>query len=168
MLRPFYKTLLIALSILLLQLMHHQVMAQEEPPRPLEVNLYQHLSFGTFVLGYSGGIITILPDGSRSVTGDIIPLYTNTQYHPAIFEVLANPGVIINIANGPDVLLNGSNGGHMLLHPDASLPASPFINATRPPFKTQIMIGGTITVGNALENPAGEYTGQFFITFIQQ
>jgi hypothetical protein len=30
------------------------------------------------------------------------------------------------------------------------------------------MIGGTITVGNTLANPPGDYTGQFFVTFIQE
>lgn len=162
-----HTLILIALSVLF-QCIHLKASAQEEPPRPLQVSNYQHLSFGSFVIGNTGGSISISPDGSRNTNGDIIPLFTVLQYHPAIFEVLANPGVIITIVNGPDVVLTGSNGGQMILHPGNSMPASPFINTTRPPFKTQIMIGGTITVGNALANPAGEYTGQFYITFVQQ
>lgn len=142
--------------------------AQEDPPKPMRVSTFQHLSFGAFINGNNGGSVTVEPGGSRSVTGDIIPVYLSQQYHPAIFEVEANAGVVINILNGPDVLLAGSNGGTLLLHIGSSLPLSPFINTTRPPYRTQIMIGGTLTVGNALANPPGEYTGDFFITFIQE
>jgi len=146
----------------------YSVKAQEEPPRPMQVSTYQHLSFGAFINGNSGGTVTIEPGGSRSVTGDIIPVFLGAQYHPAIFEVEANPGIVINILNGPDAVLSGSNGGSLVLHIGSSLPLSPFINTTKPPFRTQIMIGGTITVGNSLANPPGDYTGEFFITFIQE
>jgi len=142
--------------------------AQEDPPRPMQVSTYQHLSFGAFINGNNGGTVTIDPQGNRSVTGDIIPVFLGNQFHPAIFEVEANAGVVISILNGPDITLTGSNGGSILLHLGASLPLSPFINSTRPPFRTQIMIGGTITVGNTLANPPGDYTGQFFVTFVQE
>jgi len=142
--------------------------AQEDPPKPMQVSTYQHLSFGAFINGNNGGTVTIDPQGNRSVTGDIIPVFLGNQFHPAIFEVEANAGVVISILNGPDITLTGSNGGSILLHLGASLPLSPFINSTRPPFRTQIMIGGTITVGNTLANPPGDYTGQFFVTFVQE
>ncbi|KAF0200071.1 MAG: hypothetical protein FD170_3789 [Bacteroidetes bacterium] len=142
--------------------------AQEDPPKPMQVSTYQHLSFGAFINGNNGGTVTIDPQGNRSVTGDIIPVFLGNQFHPAIFEVEANAGVVISIINGPDITLTGSNGGSILLHLGASLPLSPFINSTRPPFRTQIMIGGTITVGNTLANPPGDYTGQFFVTFVQE
>jgi hypothetical protein len=142
--------------------------AQEDPPRPMQVSTYQHLSFGAFINGYNGGTVTVEPGGNRSVSGDIIPIFLGNQYHPAIFEVEANAGTVINIMNGPDIFLTGSNGGSILLHLGASLPQSPFINSTRPPFRTQIMIGGTITVGNTLANPPGDYTGYFFVTFVQE
>lgn len=144
------------------------VNAQEEPPRPIHVSTYQHLSFGAFINGNSGGTVTVEPGGNRSVTGDIIPVFLGNQYHPAIFEVEANPGVVISLLNGPVAVLSGSNGGTLLLNIGSSLPLSPFINTTKPPFRTQVMIGGTITVGNSLANPPGDYTGEFFITFIQE
>ncbi len=122
--------------------------AQEDPPRPIQLSTYQHLSFGAFINGNNGGTVSVDPGGNRSVTGDIIPVFQGNQYHPAIFEVEANAGTIIHIVNGPEVILTGSNGGSLLLNLGASLPDSPFINSTRPPFRTQIMIGGTITVGN--------------------
>lgn len=142
--------------------------AQEEPPRPMKVSTYQHLSFGAFINSSSGGTVTIGADGSRSVTGDIIPVFQGMQYHPAIFEVEANPGVLITALAGPQVNLSGSNGGSLVLTIGSMLPLSPFVNTTERPFTTQIMVGGTLQVGTTLASPPGEYTGEFFVTFIQQ
>ncbi len=170
MFRDIHISYLIRLSaaMLFLLLITIRLNAQEDPPRPMQVSTFQHLSFGAFINGNSGGTVTVDAGGSRSVTGDIIPVFLSQQYHPAIFEVEANAGVVINIINGPDILLNGSNGGTLLLHLGSSLPHSPFINTTKPPYRTQVMIGGTLTVGNSLANPPGHYTGDFFITFIQE
>lgn len=142
--------------------------AQEEPPRPMKVFTYQHLSFGAFINANSGGTVTIDADGSRSLAGDIIPVFQGMQYHPAIFEVEANPGILISMLAGPQVNLTGSNGGSLTLITGTTLPLSPFVNTTEPPFRKQIMVGGTLLVGSTLASPPGEYTGEFFITFIQQ
>ncbi|NSW95840.1 MAG: DUF4402 domain-containing protein, partial [Bacteroidales bacterium] len=48
--------------------------AQEPPPRPIRIDLVQNLSFGAFYQGPSGGSITIDPTGTRSSTGDVIPI----------------------------------------------------------------------------------------------
>jgi hypothetical protein len=143
-------------------------MAQEDPPRPMAVTTFQNLSFGAIIQGYSGGSVIIYPSGSRSVTGDIIQTNLGYPYYPAIFEVGANLGTLVTILNGPDVILNGSNGGTMTLHLGESDPPSPFINTLNPPGLTQVRIGGTLIVGNALANPAGAYSGTFSVTFIQE
>lgn len=148
--------------------LHNKLSAQEDPPRPMILNTFQNLSFGAFITGYSGGTVIIYPDGTRSVTGDILPVFQGYQHHPAIFEVEANPGVVISIINGPDITLFGNNGGTLTLHIGESIPASPFVNTTSPPFRTQVRIGGTLQVGNMLDNPSGEYSGTFSITFIQE
>lgn len=166
--KPLINYIILPLVLLLFQAVAPEAFAQEDPPRPMQLSTYQHLSFGAFINGNNGGTVTVDAGGSRSVTGDIIPVFLGVQYHPAIFEVEANPGVVISILNGPDVVLSGSNGGSIILHLNGSLPLSPFINTTRPPFRTQVMIGGTITVGNSLANPPGDYTGQFFVTFVQE
>ncbi|HSO78017.1 MAG TPA: DUF4402 domain-containing protein, partial [Bacteroidales bacterium] len=90
-------------------------------------------------------------------------------YSAALFDIQANSGTVISIVNGPDVTLTGSNGGTLLLHIDASLPASPFSTTVPWPTVTQVRIGGTLTVsGNPLANPAGNYTGSYSVTFIQE
>lgn len=144
--------------------------AQENPPRPITiyVNPAQGLTFGAFVHTNSGGSIIIYANGSRQVTGSVIPANLGFSFSPAIFEVDAEPGTLITISNGPDVTLTGSNGGSMNLHVgDSSLP-SPFVATAVPPSRTQLRIGGTLTVGNALANPPGNYSGTFSVTFIQQ
>lgn len=140
--------------------------AQEHPPRPMQVSTIQNLSFGAFIQGNIGGKVIIDPQGSRTVTGDLIPANMGYSYYPAIFQIDAIPGTLINIVFGPDVTLNGSNGGTLTLHVDTSLPSSPFINTKNT--STQVRIGGTLTVSNSIANPAGNYIGNFSITFVQQ
>jgi hypothetical protein len=140
--------------------------AQEYPPRPMQVSTIQNLSFGAFIQGNIGGKVIIDPQGSRTVTGDLIPANMGYSYYPAIFQIDAIPGTLINIVFGPDVTLNGSNGGTLTLHVDTSLPSSPFINTKNT--STQVRIGGTLTVSNSIANPAGNYIGNFSITFVQQ
>lgn len=155
-------------SIVALFFLCFSLQAQEDPPRPMKVTTFQNLSFGAFIQGNMGGQVIIDPIGSRSLTGDLIPVFLGYQVYPAIFEVEALPGSIITIINGPDIQLTGNNGGNLLLHLGASIPSSPFINTINPPFKTQIRIGGTLTVGTLSNNPSGDYIGYFSVTFVQQ
>jgi len=142
--------------------------AQEEPPRPITVTTFQNLSFGAIIQGFSGGSVIIYPNGSRSVTGDIVQANLGYAYYPAIFEVGANLGTLVTILNGPEVILTGSNGGTLTLQLGESDPPSPYINTTSPPGVTEVRIGGTLFVGSPLANPTGSYYGTFFVTFIQE
>jgi len=141
----------------------------ENPPRPVAifVNPAQGLMFGAFFQGSTGGTVIIFSNGSRSTTGSIIQANLGFSFSPAIFEVNAEPGTIVTISNGPDVTLSGSNGGTMGLHIGAASPGSPFTATAVPPAQTIITIGGTLTVGNPLANPPGNYSGTFSVTFIQ-
>ena len=144
--------------------------AQQHPPRPLSVyvNPAQPLSFGAFYQGQTGGSVIIYPNGSRSVTGDVVQAGLGFSFSPSLFEVEALPGTLISILNGPDVVLSGSNGGSMTLHIGASSPAAPFIISTSPPSRTVVQIGGTLSVRSPQTNPAGSYSGTFNVTFVEQ
>lgn len=148
----------------------HSAIAQEAPPRPITVyiNPAQGLIFGAFYQGATGGTVIINADGSRSVTGDLIQANLGIPFSPAIFEIDANPGTLIQIMNGPDVTLTGNNGGSISLHIGNADTGSPFITTAVPPTRTQVRIGGTLTVGNALANPSGAYSGFFSVTFIHE
>lgn len=143
------------------------VSAQEQPPRPLQVSTFQNLSFGAIIQGTVGGKVFIDPQGSRSVTGDIIPVNMGYTYYPAIFEIKAIPGSLITIVNGPDVIMTGP-GGTLKMHIGASIPTSPFVNTRDLLSPIQVRIGGTLTVSNSMANPAGNYIGTFSVTFAQQ
>jgi hypothetical protein len=139
-----------------------------QDPGAMSVSTIQNLSFGAFSPGNAGGSVIISNSGSRSVTGDVIPLNMGVQYFHAIFEIDAPQGSIISILNGPNATLTGSNGGSLSLQIGNSDPASPFIITVPQPVRTQVNIGGTLTVGSPAANPPGTYTGTFYITFNQE
>lgn len=161
--------LLFYVSVLLLGCTF-SVEAQPPPPRPIAiyVNPAQGLIFGAFFQGASGGTVIVYPDGSRSVTGSLVLANLGFPYSPAIFEVDANVGTAVSIMNGPDVTLTGSNGGSISLHIGAASTGASFVTSVASPSRTQVRIGGTLTVGTPLANPSGNYTGTFSVTFIQQ
>lgn len=154
----------------LLLLCCERAAAQPPPPRPIAVyvNPAQGLIFGAFFQGIAGGSVIIYPDGSRAATGDIVLANLGQPYSPAIFEIEAQPGTLISILNGPDVPLNGSNGGTIVLHVGTASTGTPFITTVAPPGRTQVRVGGTLTIGSPLANPPGAYSGSFAVTFIQE
>ncbi len=140
------------------------------PPDPgaLTVYLVQNMSFGAFSTGGAGGTVIISPNGTRSVTGSVIPLNLGVLFFQAIFDIDAPIGSIVSIMNGADAVLSGSNGGSMMMRIDNSDPPSPFIITVNQPVRTAVNIGGTLTVGNTATNPPGIYNGTFYITFNQE
>ena len=140
------------------------------PPDPGSISVFtvQDLSFGAFTQGTSGGTVIISNEGVRSVTGTVVALNFGVSYYQSIFDIDAPEGTIISIMNGPDVELTGSNGGTMNLELGPSSPASPFATVVQQPLRTQVSIGGTLTVGNSTAAPPGVYTGEFYVTFNQE
>lgn len=142
------------------------VSAQQRPPRPMKVIKYQDMNFGTVIQGNSGGTVIISPSGIRSTTGDVILPPLGSQGTEAIFEVKADPGTLITIVFGSTTLTNGAHTMNLVLGP--SSPLSPFVNTLQPTGVTMVHLGGTLTVGNPSSVPAGNYSGSFTVTFIQQ
>lgn len=134
----------------------------------LSVYTIRNLSFGAFFQGNAGGTVTVSHDGSRSVTGDIIPANMGFLFYPAIFEVEAAPGTLISILNGADATLTGSNGGSITLRIGESDLGTPFNTTATPPARTQVTIGATLTVGTPQANPSGSYSGTYSVTFINE
>ena len=142
--------------------------AQEMPPRPVSAEFIQNLGFGGFALSISGGTVSVTPTGSRFATGGVILVSLGYLYYPAIFGLEGNPGTIIHLLNGPDAILTGSNGGSMTLQLGEAYPADPIIINVAPPGNMQVLLGGTLVVGNILANPPGYYSGSFSMMFIQE
>lgn len=166
--RSLLSDFLLSVSLIILFVFTQEAVAQEPPPRPVEVTVSQNLGFGAFSHGVSGGTVIISNSGSRSATGTVIPLNLGFSFNAAVFRLVANRGTLITILNGPPAVLPGSNGGSMTMTLGVTDPASPFVIINNPPAFTIMNIGGTLTVGNAASNPPGNYSGTFDITFIQE
>lgn len=165
-----YRFCLFISMLILVQLCSNSIKAQQLPPSPFAIysNPAQGLFFGAFYHGMMGGTVIIYPDGSRSSTGDVVPVSLGFPFSPAILEIEAPVGTRIAILNGPDATLAGSNGGTMTLHVGSSDIGTPFVTTSVPPARTQVRIGGTLYIGSSLANPEGSYNGMFSITFIQE
>ncbi len=159
--------ILLIYGLLFFQLPTH---AQEKPPRPIAVYVspIQGLSFGKIIMGASGGTVTVSPTGNRSSTGSVILVDNGVSWTPALFEIEANRGTLINIVNGPDAVLTGSNGGSLTLEIGGSDPVSPFVITASYPTRTYLRIGGTLIIGAPASNPRGSYSGTFIINFFQE
>ncbi len=162
------EALLFLVSLIFLCVFTQEAVAQEPPPRPVEVTSIRDLGFGAFAIGPSGGTISINTAGVRSFTGDIMLLNLVYTFSSATYRFIGNKGTVIAILNGPDITLTGSSGGSMTLHLGLSDPPSPFELTDNPPGVTLMNIGGTLTVGGSGTCPPGNYSGTFYITFIQE
>lgn len=133
----------------------------------LSVLTLQDISFGALFQSSLGGTVTVLPDGTRSVSGDIIEAnISGFSYFPAIFEVEADSGTLISILKGSDTSMSGSNGGSVSLRVGDSDTSFPII--VPPSGLIQISMGGILTVGDSQANPSGNYSGSYEVTFIQE
>jgi hypothetical protein len=164
------KPLLLLVLLKLLNPVPIQAQVPENPPIPIqvEVNTAQFLDFGVFAHGTSGGTVSVDYNGNRTSTGEIALLNIGPSVTPALFDVTANPGTIIQIQTNPNIRLDGSNGGSIYLNFDSYSLGQTFITTANPPATNAIYIGGTLSIGNASANPPGQYSGTATITFIHQ
>jgi len=148
------------------------LLAQENPPTPISVtvDVVKFLDFGSFTFSNAGtgGTVSVDSNGSRTSSGDLILLNFGATSSSASFDVTANPGTILNISHLSNIELTGSAGGIIYLNIDSYSPGQTFLATAVPPMTTPISIGGTLTIGDILVNPAGNYTGEVLITLIQQ
>lgn len=143
---------------------------QELPPRPVEVetNSSQFLNFGAFTTGNGRGTVSVDYSGTRSYSGDVYLLNMGEPASPALFDVTANPGTILNVLVQEGIILQGENGGQLRLELDSFSPGKMFISRTQPPHVNSLYMGGTLYLENISANPPGRYSGTFTITLIHQ
>ena len=158
-----YRLLQVIIMITLIHAIKIQGYTQD-----FSVYTVQNMSFGAFFLGNAGGTIEIGADGTRSVNGDVVPIYLGIPFYQATFEIEAPPGTIVSILNNTEVKLPGSNGGMLTWRIGNTSPMSPFITTVPAPGKTLVHIGGKLTASGVAANPAGAYSGNIMITFNQE
>jgi hypothetical protein len=166
----FRERIILIITVALLGGAFSAINAQVLPPRPIIViaNPAQPLAFGAFSPGLNGGMLTVHPDGSRSSTGDVVRFGMGFIYSPAMFYIRANPGTVISMLVNPPATLAGPGGATMSMQVGATLPAMPFVTSVPWQQQTTLLVGGTLTIGDIVANPPGNYTGTFAITLVQQ
>ena len=65
----------------------HEAIAQEPPPRPIQVTVLQNMAFGAFSQGATGGTVTVSTGGSRTATGDVVLLNLGYTFNAASFKL---------------------------------------------------------------------------------
>ncbi|BAX80061.1 DUF4402 domain-containing protein [Labilibaculum antarcticum] len=151
----------------LLFLLSHLSLVAQEPAVPFSVVTIQDISFGAFFQGSSGGTVTVSPDGTRLLSGDmIVANVSGFSYYPAIYELEAEPGTLVFILKGSDTGMSRSNGGSISLQVGDSEPGFPII--VPPSGRIQVRMGGILTMENPQANSSGDYSGSLEVTFIQE
>ncbi|MDQ3278278.1 MAG: DUF4402 domain-containing protein [Bacteroidota bacterium] len=159
--------LLVLLCFSLLNLCSYAQPTDDNPGDPaFRISVSQHMNFGAFTVGAGGGSVIMSNSGTRTANGNVILLTGGTTSLQAIFELELPTGTIVTVVNGPDATLTGNNGGSMSLQLGNASPASPFATTAVPPARTQVKVGGTLSVGNA--TIPGTYRGQFVVSFHYQ
>lgn len=159
---------IVVLALVLMPL--KEMLAQENPPMPIEVEVstVQFLNFGAFAIGNSIGTVSVDSNGTRTWTGDVTLLNTGATVSPALFDVYANPGTLINITHPTSFTLMGSSGQTIELQIDSYSTGKTFITTLNPQTPTPVYVGGTLNLGAISANGPGDYSGTFTITFIQE
>lgn len=159
---------IVAILFLSLFATFNDLNAQEPFPPPLQIQVYniQGLSFGDFYPGPTGGTVSISETGARSSIGVVL---SGGDFFPAIFivELLPNRNVTVGLG-GPVTLTRVGGTETMTIDPLNCDKCPSFVTSGGHPFHNPVQVGGTLTVGDINANPAGEYSGFFNVTFIQE
>ena len=172
------KSIIIFTFLSLIIFPFSKVVAQENPPIPVKVEVRnaQGLHFGTFTVGDGGGNVIITPAGNRIADRGIQLLNMGASPHYAIFDVYAIPGTLLQIDPISDVQLSCSSqdpktscsGSNVTLRIDPFLDISTgqtFITKTNP---QEIIVGGKLIIPNKASGPAGNYSADFKLTIIHE
>lgn len=151
-----------------LSLLFFNVAAQENPPKPIEVEVRnaQFLNFGKFTVGPTGGTVVIDPLGSRTATGDVFLLGNDFSY--AIFDVFSNPGTLVRVQAYSDVYLNGPTNGQIRLEIKPSIDIYPGQTFITTGSSFPVNVGGTLHIPSASTVQPGAYNATFNLTFIHE
>ncbi len=148
----------------------HAFAQPTEKEESLTVTAVQFIHFGTFYLmGFSGGTITVGFDGTRTSTGGVILLANAPIAQPAIFEIKSCKGKNIILSFNPKTTLTSSNGGKLTLDigpTNRGINGSGFAIKSDCKFIFPLRIGGTLHIPGTA--PPGVYRGNFDFTCKQE
>jgi hypothetical protein len=123
------------------------------------------LNFGSFSPETEGGKIQISPEGARNSQGTVV--LAKGMYNAASFYLTgeSNSSFSISLPTSPVALTNTSSAKTMLVTDWESSPAQGFGVGVLEGGSKVVSVGATLIVGTIQDNPKGEYTGTYAITF---
>jgi len=139
-----------------------------DDPAAMRVYKIQDFDFGALTTSGAGGTLSLSNNGVRSNTGGVVGLNWQS-YYQSIFEIDAPYGSNISIVPYASYTLTRSGGGgSMTLVLNTPSTGSIFTTTVNQPARTEVKIGGTLTVGSPGSAPPGTYTGTVSIMFYQE
>jgi hypothetical protein len=139
----------------------------EKPPRPISIAMYQNLSFGSVILGFTEGTVSMSANGIRSVSGGLI-LQPGSPGNAAVFEVKAPPGTLIRLFLPPKTQLSNGKTPLVLNLDSTDPPGLTFITTRQQGQINLVHVGGTLLIPANSSDLPGSYIGSFTLTVIQE
>jgi hypothetical protein len=123
------------------------------------------LNFGRFSPETAGGEIRITPDGVRMSQGTV--MLSGGQYNPASFQLAgqSDATVTINLPQSSTILTNLSTGKTMEVVRWEANNVTSIGTGVLTKGSLVLSIGATLRVGTIADNPVGQYSGSYVITF---
>jgi hypothetical protein len=123
------------------------------------------MNFGRFAPGEMGGTVIIPAKGAAISTSSVVS--TNTNIAPAVFSVSGAKDATFSITlpDGPTTLTSASGSNTMLVDGWTATSEHGDDDYILAGGTQKVMVGATLKVGSADENPKGIYTGSFQVTF---
>ena len=123
------------------------------------------LSFGRFFPETAGGEIRISPLGVRTSSGTVS--LSGGQYNPAIFQLVGQSDATISIVLpvGSVLLTNLATGKTMEVFNFEVNNVTNVGTAVLTKGTLILSMGATLKVGTVADNPVGQYSGSYVITF---
>jgi len=123
------------------------------------------LNFGRFSPETSGGEIKITPDGIRTSQGSVS--LSGGQYNPASFQLAgqSDATVTITLPQTATTLTNLATGKTMEVYRWETNNVTNTGTGVLTKGTLLLRIGATLKVGTVADNPVGQYSGSYVITF---
>ncbi len=124
------------------------------------------LQFGSFVATNGGGTIHISYSGERYSTGNVILLYDDSNFSPAIFEVIAPSNTLVQIIFDKKCVLKNKFGNEIIVYLDELNTGNLFVTPENAENGFLVYLGGYIDVKSSDETLTGEYVGNINLTIV--
>lgn len=133
-----------------------------------EVVQIKNFSFGNIVAGKDGGTFTLDADGQVSTTGTILVLPSAQAASPALFELRAQPGTVVQFILDEPFQIRGANGSYLLVQPIHPFDGAPFVMPNAAGNSVTIAVGAEVRIPPNPATEAGDYTGNLQLTVVYE